>query len=153
MGDVTGRLQFTYTSLDDYRIVYPQLEENFSEQNAYSIAKRQNVPYNVFISTPFARVGMNEKEAASLGIKARVVKMPAAGIPKAQVLRKTDGMLKALIGEDGKILGAMLICEEAYEMINIVKLAMDANLSYTVLRDQIFTHPTMSESLNNLFSM
>ena len=36
-------------------------------------------------------------------------------------------------------------------MINLIKLAMDAKLPYTVLRDQIFTHPTMSESLNDLF--
>ncbi|THD29900.1 hypothetical protein, partial [Pantoea sp. R102] len=26
-------------------------------------------------------------------------------------------------------------------------------LPYSVLRDQIFTHPTMSESLNDLFSL
>ena len=50
-----------------------------------------------------------------------------------------------------KILGAALFCEESYEMINIIKLAMDAGLPYTVLRDQIFTHPTMSEALNDLF--
>jgi pyruvate/2-oxoglutarate dehydrogenase complex dihydrolipoamide dehydrogenase (E3) component len=53
----------------------------------------------------------------------------------------------------GKILGAMLLCEESYEMINIVKLAMDMNADYTVLRDQVFTHPTMSEALNDLFSL
>ena len=47
----------------------------------------------------------------------------------------------------------MLFCEESYEMINIVKLAMDAGLDYTVLRDQIFTHPTMSEALNDLFAV
>ena len=38
-------------------------------------------------------------------------------------------------------------------MINIVKLAMDAKLPYTALRDMIFTHPTMSESLNDLFQV
>ena len=63
-------------------------------------------------------------------------------------------LLKAVIDADtNKILGAMLFCEESYEMINIVKLAMDAGLDYTVLRDQIFTHPTMSEALNDLFAV
>ncbi|MDI5454335.1 hypothetical protein MJM04_30000, partial [Salmonella enterica subsp. enterica serovar Cerro] len=41
-----------------------------------------------------------------------------------------------------------LLCVDSHEMINIVKTVMDADLPYTVLRDQIFTHPTMSESLS-----
>ena len=70
------------------------------------------------------------------------------------MLRKPVGLLKAVIDADtNKILGTMLFCEESYEMINIVKLAMDAGLDYTVLRDQIFTHPTMSEALNDLFAV
>lgn len=47
----------------------------------------------------------------------------------------------------------MFINAESYEMINIVKLAMDLDASYTVLRDMIYTHPTMSESINDLLSM
>ena len=75
-------------------------------------------------------------------------------MPKAQVLGKTEGFLKALIEEgSGRILGAMLLCEESYETINVVKLAMDLNADYTVLRDQIFTHPTMTEALNDLFTL
>lgn len=29
---------------------------------------------------------------------------------------------------------------------------MDAGIPYTVLRDNIYTHPTMSEALNDLFT-
>ncbi len=52
-----------------------------------------------------------------------------------------------------RIVGVSLLCVDSHEMINIVKTVMDADLPYTVLRDQIFTHPTMSESLNDLFSL
>lgn len=84
----------------------------------------------------------------------KVVKLPVVAIPKAQVLKKTYGLLKAIINEENdEILGAMLFCEESHEMINIVKLAMDTNLKYQVLRDQIYTHPTMSESFNDLFDI
>ena len=63
------------------------------------------------------------------------------------------GLLKAVVDADtNKILGAMLFCEESYEMINIVKLAMDLDADYTVLGRQVFTHPTMSEALNDLFA-
>lgn len=150
MGDVAGGLQFTYISLDDYRIVKSQLNGRTPEHSTGG----RNVPYSVFIEPAFSRVGLNEQEAIEKGYQVRIAKLPAAAIPKAQVLQKPEGLLKAVIDEKtDRILGAMLFCEESYEMINIVKLAMDADLPYTFLRDQIFTHPTMSEALNDLFSV
>ena len=98
--------------------------------------------------------GLTEEQAKSQNIPIRVLKLPTAAIPKAQVLRKTDGFLKAIIhAETGKILGAALLCPEAYEMINTVKLAMDLDVDASFLRDQIYTHPTMTEAFNDLFSL
>lgn len=150
MGDVAGGLQFTYVSLDDFRIVWSSLHDGAYDANA---VKRGHIPYSVFIDPSFSRVGMNEQEAKRAGINVKIVKLPAAAIPKAAVFNRTKGMLKAVIEiNTNKILGAMLFCEESYEMINIVKLAMDLGADYTVLRDQIYTHPTMSEALNDLFA-
>ena len=149
MGDVAGGLQHTYVSLDDSRIVWAQL----SGGGTRTAAERKNVPYSVFLRTPYSRVGMNEREARAAGRNVRVVRMPAAAVPKAQVLKASAGFLKAVLDADsGEILGAMLLCEESYETINVVKLAMDLGADYTVLRDQIFTHPTMTEALNDLFA-
>ena len=50
------------------------------------------------------------------------------------------------------ILGAHLFSAESYEVINIIKLAIDNKIPYTVLRDNIYNHLTMSEALNDLFS-
>lgn len=97
---------------------------------------------------------MNEKEAQKSGIDYITAALPVSAIPKAQVLKSTDGILKALIDKNtNKILGAMLLCAESYEVINIIKLAMDMDADYTVLRDRIFTHPTMAEALNDLFTL
>lgn len=150
MGDVVGGLQFTYVSLDDYRIVRSKVLGDGS----YTLNDRRAVPYSVFLNSPFSRVGMSEKEAQEAGYKVKIAKLPAAAIPKAQVLEKPEGLLKAVIDEKtGKILGAHLFCEESHELINLVKVAMDAELHYTVLRDMIFTHPTMGEALNDLFQI
>lgn len=149
MGDVHGGLQFTYVSLDDFRIIWSQMNGG-----NYSLSGRKTVPYSVFISPSFSRVGLSETEARKAGYPVKIAKLPAAAIPKAQVLKNPTGLLKAVIHEEtGEILGAMLLCEESYEMINIVKLAMDMGAPYQVLRDQIFTHPTMSEALNDLFAV
>lgn len=149
MGDAKGGLQFTYVSLDDFRIIWSQLNNG-----DYNKAKRKEVPYSMFITPPYSRVGMNEEEAQKSGKNIKVMKLLVSAIPKAQVLKKTEGILKAIVDRDtDRILGAMLLCEESYEMINIVKLAMDMDAPYQVLRDQIYTHPTMSEAFNDLFSL
>lgn len=150
MGDVTGGLQFTYVSLDDYRIVRSKVLGDGS----YTLRDRGAVPYSVFLNPPFSRVGMSEKEAKDAGYQVKIARLPAAAIPKAQVLGKPEGLLKAVIDkETGMILGAHLFCEQSHELINLVKIAMDAKLHYTVLRDMIFTHPTMGEALNDLFQI
>lgn len=147
MGDVVGGLQFTYVSLDDYRIVREQLIGKGKRTT-----QKRNIPYSVFIDPAFSRVGLSEKAAREQGYDVKVAKLPVSAIPKAQVIQEPKGMLKAIVDEKtDKILGVALFCPESYEMINIVKLAMDAGLPYTFLKDQIFTHPTFSEALNDLF--
>lgn len=151
MGDVVGGLQFTYISLDDYRIVKSQLSQG---KEKLSLNSRKNVPYSLFIDPPYSRVGLNERQAIAEGYTIKIAKMMTAAIPKSQVLKETQGILKTIIdAKTNKILGASLFCAESHEMINIIKLAIDEGLPYTTLRDQIFTHPTMSESLNDLFNI
>ena len=148
MGDVRGGLQFTYISLDDFRIV----KSKVLGDGSYTLKERGAVPYSVFLIPPFSRVGLSEIEAVEKGYKVKVARLAAAAIPKAQVLEQPAGLLKAVIDEEtGLILGAHLFCQESYEMINMIKLAMDAKVPYQVLRDTIYTHPTMSEAFNDLF--
>ncbi len=147
MGDVVGGLQFTYISLDDFRIVCSAVLGGGS----YTTKERGVLPYSVFLNPPFSRVGMSEQEAIEKGYSVKIARLPAAAIPKALVMEQPVGVLKAVIDEQtGRILGAHLFCEESHEMINTVKLVMDAKLPYTILRDMIFTHPTMSEAFNTL---
>ncbi len=149
MGDVIGKEQFTYLSLDDYRIVKSQVLGDGS----YTDVKRGVVPYSVFINPPFSRVGMTQKEAEEKGYSVKTANLSAMAIPKAKVLGQPEGLLKAVVDQNtGKILGAHLFCEESHEMINVIKLAIDQGASYEALRDMVFTHPTMGEALNDLFS-
>ncbi|HJJ42571.1 MAG TPA: FAD-dependent oxidoreductase, partial [Methanocorpusculum sp.] len=147
LGDVNGGPQFTFISLDDFRIIMSQLQGG-----SYSLKKRLGTAYSVFMDTPLSRVGMTEAQARSENLPIRVIKIPASSVPKAQVLRKTEGFLKAVINtETNKILGAALLCPESYELINTVKLAMDLGADYQQLRDAVYTHPTMTEAFNDLF--
>ncbi|MBF0715106.1 FAD-containing oxidoreductase [Gemelliphila palaticanis] len=150
VGDVNGGLQFTYTSLDDYRIVLNYLQGN----KDYSLEDRKNVPYTVFIEPPLSRVGLTEKEAAQKGFNIAVKEIPVANMPRGVVNGDTKGLFKAVVDKDSKlILGATLFGKNSEELINIIKMAMDNNITYTYIRDQIFNHPNMAENLNDLFNM
>lgn len=150
MGDVVGGLQFTYISLDDSRIVKSQLLGDGSR----STKNRGEVPYTVFLDPPLSRVGLTEQQALDKGYAIKTAKLPVMAIPKAQVLQKPEGMMKVIVQQDTDlILGAHLFAVESYELINLIKLAMDQKIPYQVLRDSIYTHPTMSESFNDLLGM
>ena len=111
-------------------------------------------PTATFINPPLASVGLNEKQAKEAGIEVKVAKLPAMAIPKAKILGNQVGFYKVLVdASTNQIVGATLFAEEAHEVINIIATAMNANLPYTVLRDQIFTHPTMAEALNDVFGL
>lgn len=149
MGDVVGGLMFTYISLDDFRIV----RDDLMGDGARTTTNRGAVPYSVFLDPPLSRVGLTEQEALDAGHQVKVAKLQAAAIPKAQVLGKPVGLLKAIIdAETDQLLGVHLFCEESHELINTAKIAMDAGLPYQALRDAIYTHPTMCESFNDLFA-
>lgn len=149
VGDVKGGLQFTYISLDDYRIVR---EDLFGDKERRT-GDRNPVSYSVFIDSPLSRIGLNEEEARRQNRDIIVKKLPVMAIPRAKTLGETDGLLKAIIDKNtGKILGCVLFAPDSGEVINTVAVAMKTGQNYTFLRDFIFTHPSMSEALNDLFS-
>ena len=150
LGDVHGGLQFTYLSLDDFRIIKSVL---FNE-GKYNLNERKHIPFNVFVIPSLAKVGMNEMEAKTAGVSYKLAKLPVMAIPKAKILGNQSGLFKVLIDEyTGKILGANLFGVEAHEIINLFTLAMNEGISYESLRDQIYTHPTMAESFNDLLNI
>lgn len=150
MGDVVGGLQFTYISLDDYRVIKDELFGDGRRTKDDRVA----VAYSVFIDPPLSRIGMGEEEALRSGKKISIARIAAAAFPRTRTFDQTDGLLKAIVDtETGEILGCTLFCAESTEVINTVSLAIRAGKDYTFLRDSIYTHPSMSESLNDLFAL
>ena len=148
LGDVKGGPQFTYISLDDFRIVRDAL---------YGEGKRaasdRDPAYTVFMDPPLGRVGLTEQAARDKNLDIKVAVLPAAAIPRARLMGETTGMLKAVVdAKTGTILGCALHCANAGEMINVVETAIRAGKDYTFLRDMIYTHPSMTEALNDLLS-
>lgn len=151
IGDINGGPQFTYISLDDFRIISNQLT---GAGQYTSLNDRKPFPTCVFVTPPLAQAGLREREAREQGYEVKVFKMHAQAIPKAAILNERRGLLKAVVdAKTNRILGCTLFCAEAHEMINTVQLAIHANVPYDTLANMIFTHPSMTEALNELFAV
>lgn len=148
-GDVKGGKQFTYISLDDSRVILPQLLNKESDR---TINNRVAVATTTFIDPPFSRVGLNEKEAKAKNINYIKKYSLTNTIPKARVINENNGFSKILINENDEIIGASLFHYEAHEMINLLAVAIQAKIKYQLLRDFIYTHPTFTESLNDILA-
>jgi pyruvate/2-oxoglutarate dehydrogenase complex dihydrolipoamide dehydrogenase (E3) component len=148
LGDIKGGPAFTHISYDDYRI----LRTNLIERGRATTENRL-VPYTVFIDPQLGRVGITEAEARARNKKFRVAKMPMSYVARALEVDETRGFMKAIV-ESGseQILGAAVLGIEGGEIMAMLQLAMMGRLPFTALREGIFAHPTLAESLNNLFT-
>jgi pyruvate/2-oxoglutarate dehydrogenase complex dihydrolipoamide dehydrogenase (E3) component len=147
MGDAAGSPQFTHVAYDDFRVVYSNLN------GGNRTTKNRLIPFCMFTDPELARVGRNEVEARRDGIEYRVARLPMAEILRTRTISEPRGFIKMLIGKrSDEILGFSALGFEASELMVAVQTAMAGRLPYTVLRDAIFTHPTMSEGLTELLA-
>ncbi len=147
-GDIKGGPAFTHIAYDDYRI----LKANLLDGGQASTAGRL-VPYTVFIDPQLGRVGLSEEEARKQGRPIKVAKLPMSSVARALEVGEARGLMKAVVdAETDKILGAAVLGLEGGEVMSMLQLAMMGGLPYTALRDGVFAHPTLAESLNNLFA-
>jgi len=148
IGDVVGGAAFTHISYDDFRI----LRANLLEGGGRTTADRL-VPYTVFIDPQLGRVGLSEESAREQGRAVRVARMPMSRVARALEVDESRGFLKAIVdAETDQILGCAILGLEGGEIMAMLQIAMMGRLPYPALRDGIFAHPTLAESLNNLFA-
>jgi len=147
LGDVKGGPAFTHISYDDFRVIRANVLE---KKNV--TADNRLVPYTVFIDPQLGRIGMSESEARSSGREIRVAKLAMSSVARAIEMDETRGFMKAIVdATTDQILGAAVLGIEGGEIMAVLEVAMMGKLPYTALRDGIFAHPTLAESLNNLF--
>jgi pyruvate/2-oxoglutarate dehydrogenase complex dihydrolipoamide dehydrogenase (E3) component len=147
LGDIKGGPAFTHISYDDYRII----RTNMIEGGAATTRERM-VPYTVFIDPQLGRIGVSEAEARQQGLNIRVATMPMSYVARALEVDETRGFMKAIVDAGtNQILGAAVLGLEGGEIMAALQIAMMGRLPYTALRDGVFAHPTLAESLNNLF--
>jgi pyruvate/2-oxoglutarate dehydrogenase complex dihydrolipoamide dehydrogenase (E3) component len=148
LGDINGGPAFTHISYDDFRILRTNLIEKGS-----ATTENRFVPYTLFIDPQLGRVGITEEQARAQNKKIRIAKMPMTYVARALEVDETRGFMKAIVDAESKqILGAAVLGIEGGEIMTMLQLAMMGHLPLTALREATFAHPTLAESLNNLFT-
>jgi len=146
IGECAGSPQFTHVSEDDFRIIRDNLA------GGQRSTRDRLIPYCMFTDPPLAHVGLSEGEARRQGVSVRVARLPTSAVLRTQTSDERQGFMKALVGDDDRILGFTMIGAEAGEVMATVQTAMLADLPYPRLRDAVLAHPTMVEGLGSLFS-
>ena len=147
IGDIKPGPAFTHISYDDFRIIQANLL-----QNGDARIEGRPVPYTIFMDPQLGRVEPTEKEARAQGRSIRAAKLAMANVARGIESGETRGLMKAIVdAETNQILGCAILGMEGGEVMTVLQVAMMGKLPYTVIRDGIFAHPTLAESLNNLF--
>lgn len=148
LGDIKGGPAFTHISYDDFRVVRANLLEGGS-----ATTRDRLVPYTLFTDPQLGRVGLTETQAREAGYSIKVARMPMSHVARALEVDEPRGMMKVVIdATNDRILGAAILGLEGGEVMAVLQVAMMGGLPYTALRDGVFAHPTLVESLNNLFA-
>jgi pyruvate/2-oxoglutarate dehydrogenase complex dihydrolipoamide dehydrogenase (E3) component len=148
-GDVNGGPAFTHISYDDFRILNANLG---GDGSACRTTNGRLLPYCVFIDPQLGRVGLSEKQAAEKGITVRVARMPMTAVARSLETSQSRGFMKVLVDpETQQILGAAVLGQDGGEIMAMLQIAMMGKLKYTELQSAVLAHPTLAESLNNLF--
>ena len=148
LGDVKGGPAFTHISYDDYRILRTNLL-----QGGNATTDGRLVPYTVFMDPQLGRVGLTERDAKKQSRRYRVATMPMSYVARALEMDESRGLMKVLVDPDTHaILGVSVLGIEGGEVMAMLQLAIMGNVPYDRIRDAVFAHPTLAESLNNLFS-
>ena len=89
---------------------------------------------------------MTEAEIKAAGYNAMVAKRPMNQVKRAVIKGDPTGFIKVLIDTNSKkILGAAILGVNADEIVHSILDVMYADKPYTLIRDAVHIHPTVSE--------
>lgn len=156
LGDVHGGPAFTHMSYDDYRIIRANLlpdrvPSTMPPMPTSSVSESRNLtPYVVYTDPQLGHVGLHARDLA--GRKTRTAKMPMSYVARALETDETRGLMKATVdAETGEILGFTCLGVEGGEIMAVVQTAMMGGLKWWDLEAAVWAHPSLAESLNNLW--
>lgn len=141
IGDVAGSYQFTHIAGYHAGIFIRNALFRLPAKVDYSA-----VPWVTYTDPELANVGLSETVAREqYGDKIKVLTFPFADIDRARTERETEGMIKVITTNKGKILGAGIVGPHAGELIHPWGVAITGKLKIGTMASYIAPYPTLGE--------
>jgi pyruvate/2-oxoglutarate dehydrogenase complex dihydrolipoamide dehydrogenase (E3) component len=139
---VAGGLQFTHVAGYHAGLVIRNALFRLPVMNRTGI-----IPWVTFTDPELAHVGLTEAQARQqFGDAAKAVRWPFHDNDRAQTEGKTQGLVKAVIGKGGRILGAGIVGAQAGELIQPWVLAIGNGLKIKAFVNMVAPYPTLGEA-------
>ena len=141
VGDVAGGLQFTHVAGYHAGLVLRNVLFRLPAK-----VKGHAVPWVTYADPELAQVGLTEAAARKAqGESLRVLKFPYEENDRALAERASEGFIKVMVGQRGRVLGATIVGRSAGELILPWVLAIDRGLKIGALASVIAPYPTFGE--------
>ncbi|MFC2091505.1 dihydrolipoyl dehydrogenase family protein [Elusimicrobiota bacterium] len=139
-GDVVGPYQFTHMAGYQGGVVVRNIILPIKTKVDYSA-----VPWTTYTMPEVAHVGYTEPRAQETGIYRSKVVVDLEKMDRAKADGERTGVLKLVLGEKGRIIGATMVAEKAGEMIPAATMAIKKKLKASAYAGLIFSYPTEAE--------
>lgn len=146
-GDLSGKLPLSSVSTMQGRKIVEHMM-GVQQHDAHRHISYNHAASAIFTEPEIADVGLSQIEAFAEGRKVRVTKVPFSSSAKALINDDPRGFVK-LISDPatGVVLGGSIVGRHAAELISIIALCVTNRLTVADLRETLFVHPTLSETL------
>jgi pyruvate/2-oxoglutarate dehydrogenase complex dihydrolipoamide dehydrogenase (E3) component len=141
IGDVAGGPQFTHVALYHAGIVIRNALFRLPAKVDY-----RALPWVTYTDPELAQVGLTEPAAREAGHRVRVLRWPFSENDRAQTERDTEGLVKIVLGGNGRVLGASILGAGAGDLIVPWALAISQKLKIGALANLIVPYPTRGEA-------
>ena len=143
IGDVTGRQMLAHAATF----------MGFRAVNAI-VGKADKIRFDIMPSAIFtypeaAAVGLTEDQCKQQGIECRALKGYYRANGKALAIDEPEGMVKLIVGADGRILGCTSYGAHSADIVQEVTAYMNCNATVADIADSVHIHPTLSEILQD----
>ena len=143
VGDVINTPAYVYTAAAEGKMAIENAFKGAGNKADYS-----SLPWVVFTDPQVAGVGLDEVEAAALGLPFEVSKMPLTEVPRSQAARDTRGFIKLIRDtETDELIGARVVAPEGGELIMELSLAVKYGITVNELARTFHPYLTLSEGI------
>lgn len=110
---------------------------------SYMLTDHSVLPAGGFTDPDYGQVGLTEEQAVAAYPGALIATVPYAKVDRAVIDLRTTGFLKLVsTADNGRLLGAHAVGEEALEVIQAVAVAMVAGADVATIASMEFAYPT-----------